>query len=72
MALESAVAELPANEQEAVNAHLDEVVEGSTQGALAQMCIFPIVMLIGYIGLAFYFKGRGGYKVQTIEQDPKH
>ena len=70
MALESAVADLPANEQEAVNEHLDEVVEGSTQGALAQMCIFPIVMLVGYIGLAFYFKGRGGYKVQTI--DDKH
>ena len=68
--LENAIAELPANEQEPVEERLMEVKEGSKQGALAQMCIFPIIMLIGYIGLGFYFKGRGGYKVQTI--DDKH
>ena len=67
VALENAVAKLPPNEQETVEEHLMEVKEGSKQGALAQMCIFPIMMLVGYIGLAFYFKSRGGYKVQTIE-----
>ena len=65
--LKNAIAELPANDQESVKEHLKEVKEGSKQGALAQMCIFPIIMLIGYIGLAFYFKSRGGYKVQTID-----
>ena len=65
--LENAINELPANEQESVKEHLKEVKEGSKQGALAQMCIFPIIMLVGYIGLAFYFKARGGYKVQTLD-----
>ena len=69
VALDNAVSKLPANEQEPTNERLKEVVEGSTQGALAQMCIFPIVMLCGYIGLAFYFKGRGGYRIQTIDDN---
>ena len=65
--MKEAVMALPADQQTAASERLKEVVEGSKQGALAQMCIFPIVMLIGYIGLAFYFKGIGGYKVQTLE-----
>ena len=65
--LDAAIAALPEKEAKAKKAHLAEVVEGSTQGALADMCIFPIIMLISYIGLGFYFKSRGGYKVQTID-----
>lgn len=38
----------------------------STQGALGSMTIFPIIMLIGYLGLIFYFKSRGGYKPVDI------
>jgi len=66
-AMMGAIKSLPAADQKAAEMHLSEVKEGSTQGALARMCVFPIVMLIGYIGLAVYFKGRGGYKVQTLE-----
>jgi len=29
---------------------------------LANITVFPIIMLIAYIALFFYFKGRGGYK----------
>ncbi len=58
---------LPAEQQEAAEAHVAEVTEASTQGALANMCIFPVVMLVSYIGLGLYFKSRGGYKVQTID-----
>ena len=67
--LMNAIAELPADEQKPANEHLMEVKGGSKQGALAQMCIFPIIMLIGYIGLGFYFKARGGYKVQTLDDN---
>lgn len=39
----------------------------STQGALADMTIFPIFMLACYLVLIFYFKGRGGYKPIELE-----
>ncbi len=50
-----------------VKTKMTEVSEASVQGALADMCIFPIVMLISYIGLGLFFKSRGGYKVKTLE-----
>jgi len=36
--------------------------KGSGQKALANMTIFPFIMLIAYIGLYLYFKSKGGYK----------
>jgi hypothetical protein len=50
-----------------VKTKMTEVSEASVQGALASMCVFPIVMLISYIGLGLFFKSRGGYKVKTLE-----
>jgi hypothetical protein len=41
-------------------------VKVAKQGALANITVFPIIMLIGYIALFFYFKGRGGYKSVEI------
>ena len=37
-------------------------IKVAKQGALANITVFPIIMLIAYIALFFYFKGRGGYK----------
>ena len=34
--------------------------------ALAKMAAFPAFMLVGYIGLLFYFRSRGGYKAVDI------
>ena len=62
----AAIGELPAVDQKEAGKHLKEVSEGSTQSALASMCIFPIIMLVSYIVLGLYFKSRGGYKVQSI------
>lgn len=67
--IKSAIGKLPAVEQEAATKHLEEVSEGSSQSALASMCIFPIIMLVSYIGLGLYFKSRGGYKVQSLDSD---
>ena len=36
--------------------------DGSAQKALADMAIFPGIMLLAYIGLFLYFRSRGGYK----------
>lgn len=55
---EDKVAEL--SEEQAAN--IQETAKSAKQGALAKITIFPIVMLIAYIGLLLYFKARGGYK----------
>jgi MFS family permease len=39
---------------------------GSSQKALANMTLFPSIMLAGYICLILYFKARGGYQAQLI------
>ena len=46
---------------------INEEIKVAKQGALANITIFPIVMLICYIVLFIYFKGRGGYKIVDIE-----
>lgn len=66
---DAAIAGLPDDKREAASNHLNEVMESSKQGALANMCLFPAIMLISYIGLGLYFKSRGGYKIQTIDGD---
>jgi len=45
---------------------INKKVSVAKQGALANITIFPIVMLICYIALFVYFKGRGGYKTVEI------
>ena len=47
---------------DAVREEVQPIIENSTQSSLAKITIFPIIMLIGYIGLILYFKSRGGYK----------
>ena len=44
----------------------NEKIKVAKQGALADITVFPIIMLVGYIVLALYFKSRGGYKAETI------
>jgi MFS family permease len=38
------------------------VRESSPQLALKNMALFPLIMLIAYIGIYFYFRSKGGYK----------
>ena len=45
---------------------VNEEIKVAKQGALANITIFPFVMLICYIALFVYFKGRGGYKTVEI------
>jgi hypothetical protein len=46
---------------------VDAARKGSAPKALMSMTIFPLSMLIAYIGILMYFKSRGGYK--PIELD---
>ena len=45
-----------------VSKERESLTAKSNQGALADMAIFPLIMLLAYIGLIFHFKSRGGYK----------
>lgn len=35
--------------------------------ALRTMALFPVIMLVGYLGLMLYFRSRGGYKPVQLE-----
>jgi MFS family permease len=56
------VAALPQPVQDAMQPE----IQVATQAALSKITIFPIIMLVGYVGLIMYFKGRGGYKPVEI------
>lgn len=54
-----------------------ETVESAKQGALAKVTIFPVFMLVCYIGLVLYFKSKGGYTAvhagaDSDETHPSH
>ncbi|MGE4550999.1 MAG: hypothetical protein AAEJ57_06380, partial [Opitutales bacterium] len=49
-------------DRNATKATIDKVLGASNQGALANMIVFPIIMLVAYIALIMHFKGKGGYK----------
>jgi len=43
-------------------------IQVGKQASLASVAIFPVFMLICYLALIFYFKGRGGYKPVELEE----
>ena len=56
----------PADKRDVLKADIDKASAGSGQKALASMAVFPLIMLICYIVIWFYFKSRGGYKPVTL------
>lgn len=64
--LNETIQSYPEAKQEEVEAAITEVGEASKQGALADMTIFPAIMLVGYIALGLYFKARGGYQAEVL------
>jgi MFS family permease len=57
---------LPPAKAEEVAKELKDIAGRSKQGALADMIVFPIIMLVGYVLLIAYFKARGGYKAEVL------
>ena len=43
-------------------AQVETVAKHARQRALADVTVFPGVMLVGYLGLIFWFRARGGYR----------
>ena len=48
---------------------IDGVQNDAKKNALRTVVIFPVFMLVSYLGLMFYFKSRGGYKQVVLEKD---
>jgi hypothetical protein len=68
--LNALIETLPEGERAAAKRQIDETIGQSKQGALANMILFPVIMLIGYIGLLIYFQLQGGY--QQVHLDEGH
>ena len=66
---ELVVDKAPADEQAALESDIAAASDGSGQKALASMTIFPLIMLICYIVIWFYFKSRGGYKPVSLDDE---
>jgi hypothetical protein len=62
------VAQLPEQQRTEVQA----VERSAKQSALAKITIFPAIMLLGYLGLLFYFRARGGYRPVSLAQGAAH
>jgi hypothetical protein len=60
-----ALAELPVEVQDIVAATTAE----AQKDALATVAIFPVFMLICYLGLALYFRSTGGYRAEILGDD---
>jgi MFS family permease len=47
---------------EADRAPIQQIQAGAKKGALETVALFPLLMLLCYLGLIFYFRSKGGYK----------
>jgi len=45
---------------------IENIRAAAKKNALATVAIFPVIMLLNFVGLIFYFKSKGGYKVVEI------
>ena len=64
---DAAVDEKLANASEDDKKKVADARAGSAPKALATMTVFPLSMLIAYIGIYMYFRNRGGYKPIELE-----
>jgi hypothetical protein len=64
---EAKIAALPEQDK----ADVEGIVKHAKQGALSTVAIFPAIMLLSFLAMIVYFKGRGGYKPVTLEA-PNH
>lgn len=67
--IDEALSSLSSEQAGEVREEIAGVRERSKQGALADMAVFPTIMLVAYALLGLYFKSRGGYQAQAID-DP--
>lgn len=57
------ITDAPIEDQDVIR----EVRDEGQKDALRTVAIFPVIMLLFYIGLIFYFRSKGGYKPVDLE-----
>ncbi|MEL7496765.1 MAG: MFS transporter [Planctomycetota bacterium] len=62
-----AIADAPEADQEKIGGAIETARKGSAQNALFNMAIFPLIMLVAYVLLWFWFKSKGGYKPVNLD-----
>jgi hypothetical protein len=62
--LDAAKVEAASDEDKAV---LEPAIVAGKMDALRKVAVLPILMLLAYIGLIFYFRSRGGYKPVEVD-----
>ena len=67
-AVDELIAAAPIAEQDSINSAISAAKDSSGQKALADMAIFPAIMLVAYVLLGLYFKSKGGYKQQHLAE----
>ncbi len=59
-------ADVPEADRKKITEEISVASAGSGQKALASMAIFPLIMLVSYIAIWFYFQSKGGYKPVSL------
>ncbi len=59
-------APVDAQQKEKIAAEVKQVREEGDQRSLADVAIFPGIMLVAYLILILYFKSQGGYKAEVL------
>ncbi len=57
-----------AENKDALNGLIEKLKTDGTQKALSTIIIFPVIMLICYLILIFYFRSKGGYKPIELDE----
>lgn len=66
--LKKLVKTLPEDKQKEVDTQIETTIGNSKQGALANMALFPAIMLVGYVILIVYFQSQGGYQQVHLDE----
>ena len=45
---------------------IETITASAQKGALTTVAIFPVIMLVCYLGLALYFRSKGGYRAEVL------
>lgn len=64
--LDGVLASLPAEKARQYKDQINALANQAKQRALADIAIFPGIMLAGYMALILYFKSRGGYRAEVL------
>ena len=61
-----------ASNKKLLNGLIEKLKANGTQKALSTIIIFPVIMLICFLFLIFYFQSKGGYKPIELSENAEN